>query len=171
MMTSLVEKIMGADKAIRELYTTMIEMLNQEDMDYKIEFQDKSFDFWSPLTQEEKEEMDIQKNQIVSMLLGDALDRIGDTLATKEDEENYRLTHTWINIANLQRATQKSSTISDIVSTDAYEVDEGSSKDLDYDSIYIQAQRKDLSDEEKWNVLLRGFVDKKSLAREPNSSE
>ena len=170
-MNSLVEKIMNADKAIRELYVTMIEMLNQEDIDYKIEFQDKVWDFWLPLLKEDKECMDMQKNQIVSLLLDDALERLKDTLATKEDEDNYRLMYTWINIANLQRATQKIDRISTIVSTEAYSVDESTSKDLDYESIYIQAQRKDLSDEEKWDVLLRGIMAQKSIQEPSNKSE
>lgn len=171
MMNSLVEKIMNVDKAVRDLYTTMLEMLNQDDMDYKIEFQDKTFDFWGPLTLEEKEEMDLQKNLVVSILLSDALERLKDTLATPEDEESNRLRNTWINIANLQRATQKIDRTSTIVSNEAYSVDEGTSKPLDYESIYIQAQRKDLSDEDKWNILLGSFVDKESLAEQSDKSE
>lgn len=170
-MTSLVEKIMNVDKSVRELYDTLIETLNQDDMDYKIEFQDKVFDFSHPLNQEEKAYMDAQRHVISLMLLNDAFERLTDTLATKEDEENYRLTYTWINIANLQRSTKKTYTQSIISSEAPYVVDEGTSKDLDYDSIYIQAQRKDLSDEDKWNILLHGFVDKKSMAEESNNSE
>lgn len=174
-MTSLVEKIMDADKAIRELYVAMIEMLNQEDMDYKIEFNGCTYDFWNPLTREEKEEMDRDKKEICQNLIDDAMVKLSHTLINDCGDsshcKDHPLTYVWVNIANLQRATKTVDTISTIVSNEAYEVDEGTSKDLDYDSIYIQAQRKDLSDEEKWNVLLRGFVDKKSLARESDNSE
>jgi hypothetical protein len=171
-MNSLVEKIMNVDKAVRELYASMIEMLNQEDMDYKIEFQDKVFDFWAPLTQEEKYEMDRNKHNATTALLKDALEKLINT--SYAETSNIRsgptleglLTFVWINIANLQRATKKQDQVSTIVSTESYSVDEGSSKDLDYDSIYIQAQRKDLSDEEKWDILLRSFVDKKPVVSE-----
>lgn len=162
---------MNVDRSVRELYTSMLEMLNQDDMDYRIEFQDKVYDFFLPIIKEDKECMDAQKNQVVSLLLSDALERLKDTLATKEDEENYRLVYTWVNIANLQRATQKSDRISTIVSNEPYSVDEGTSKPLDYESIYVQAQRKDLSDEEKWNILLGNIVHKESMAEESNKSE
>ncbi len=168
-MTSLVEKIMNADKAIRELYASMLEIFNQEDMDYKIEFQDKCFDFWAPLTQEEKEEMDERKEEITLALMKDAFEKLSVVVSSDPEDDDLRFT--WINIANLQRSTKKSSTQSIISSEAPYIVDEGTSKELDYDSIYIQAQRKDLSDEEKWNILLSNFVDKKSLAEQSDISQ
>ena len=165
-MTSLVEKIMNVDKAVRELYLTMIEVLNQDDMDYMIEFQDEVWDFWQPLTLEEKDEMDGKKGQVCLVLLQDAMERLGDTLGTEEGDDNHRLSYTWINIANLQRATRKQDRVSTITSDESYEVDEGTSKPLDLESIYLQAQRKDLSDEEKWSLLLGNVVVEKLISKE-----
>ncbi len=166
-MNSLVEKIMNVDKSVRELYGTMIEMLNQDDMDYKIEFRNRVWDFSFPLSREEKDLFEEGKREVTSILLEDAFDRMMDTITFSEGTEESRLRYVWINIANLQRATQKGQVISTIVSSESYSVDEGSSKDLDYESIYIQAQRKDLSDEEKWNILLHDFVDKEPMVQEP----
>lgn len=167
-MTSLVEKVMNADKAVRDLYATMIEMLNQDDMDYMIEFQGEVWDFYMPLTQEEKDEMDERKSEVSLILLQDALQRLSDALPDQEHEDEYRyhFTSIWINIANLQRFSSKQDRISAITSEQPYEVDEGTSKPLDLESIYLQAQRKDLSDEEKWSLLLGNVVDKQSVSKE-----
>jgi hypothetical protein len=150
--------IMDTDYTIRMLYNEVIKQLNQEDMDYLIEFKDKVYDFNPPMTKEEKFEIDTQKHEIAATLISDALERIGATLLSCVDKDNpetwkeYR--RVWGNLANLQRATKKEYSISTISSAEPYEVDEGTSKDLDYDSVYVQAQRKDLSDEQKWNLLL-----------------
>lgn len=145
---------MNVDNAVRELYAEMMLMLNQEDMDYRIEFQGNVFDFNKPLDMIEKANSDDQKHQVTTIFLDDALDKLVALLGNSNPEEDYELRHTWINIANLQRSTEKCDTVSEIVSQEYDVVDESTSKELDYNSIYIQAQRKDLSDDDKWNLLL-----------------
>lgn len=162
-MNSLVEKIMNADKAMNELYDAVLGMFNQDDMDYKIEFKGITFDFCKPLTQDDKYHSDAQKHTIASLLLEDSFDRIVDMFGSKGVSESSLLRYKWINIANLQRAVTTREIESTIVSEVPYEVDEETSKPLDYDSIYVQAQRKDLSDEDKWSILLRGMLDKESI--------
>ncbi len=162
-MNSLVEKIMNADKAINELYDAVLGMFNQDDLDYKIEFKGITFDFCKPLTQDDKYHSDAQKHTITSLLLEDSFDRIVDMFGSQVDSESSLLRYKWINIANLQRATTKKEREDSIVSEEPYLVDEDTSKPLDYNSIYVQAQRKDLSDEDKWSILLRGMLDKESI--------
>ncbi len=168
--SDFIDSIMHADRAIRELYKQVIAQLNQQDTDYIIEFKGKTYDFCKPLNADEKLEGDIQKHQVAQAFIADALEKISKALFACVDENNpetwkeYR--RVWFNLARLQRETPREESESVIESAQPYEVDEGTSKDLDYESVYVQAQRKDLSDEEKWNLLLNNFVDKKQRSEE-----
>ena len=167
MKNDFIDSIMRTDKAIRELYNQVISQLNQPDTDYIIEFKGKTYDFCKPLDKYEKIESDIKKHKVAQLFIADALNKISKALFACVDENNpqeYR--RVWFNIARLQRETPRAESESVITSPQPYEVDEGTSKDLDYESIYVQAQRKDLSDEEKWNLLLNNFVDKKQGRKE-----
>ena len=165
MKKDFIDSIMNADKAIRELYKQIIAQLNQEDTDYIIEFKGKMYDFCKPLDKQEKKHMDEQKRRITQLFWKDAFNKLMqhiDRYVSEEDENTWKeYKRVWFNIARLKRETPREESESIITSAHPYAVDEGTSKDLDYESVYVQAQRKDLSDEEKWNLLLNHFVDKK----------
>ena len=121
---NLVEKIMNVDRAVRELYDEMIAHLNQDDMDYDIEFQGEKFSFHNPVDADDKAVMDTHKHEASVLLLRDALERLCTIVG--QDETANDLRNTWINIANLQRSTMRETIVSEVVSEE-YAVDEGTS--------------------------------------------
>ena len=169
MKITLPKLIMAADKAIRELYQEIINQLSQDDTDYSIEFMGQTFDFCTPLDRDEKEKMEAAKKVLAKLFFKDAFEKLLDHIDMHVSQEDQQTWHeyrrTWFNIVRLQREVPRS-TIENINQSCAYEVDESKSKALDYESIYIQAQRKDLTDEEKWNILLHNLTVQESNNRE-----
>jgi hypothetical protein len=101
--------------------------------------------------------MDAAKRILSKLFWKDAFEKLLshiDKHVSPQDRETWsEYRRVWFNVLQLQREAPRV-TKETIDSSAPYEVDESSSKDLDYDSIYVQAQRKDLSDEDKWNILL-----------------
>lgn len=148
------DHIMAVDDHIRELYTIMIELLNQPDLDYKIEFPDETFDFFPPMTQEEKDEMDIQKSRVVLLLMQNALIDTITSLRTGTVPTDREYRRIWGTIASFQREYSKESTTSTI-SSSPYEIEDiSTSKDLNYDSIYVKAQNRSLTDDDVIRLFL-----------------
>lgn len=163
-MTDYIKALMQADESIRRLFVAMVDMLNAPDTDYTIEFKNKKFDFCKPFTKEDKKELDIQKHYVAYLLLYDAFSRLGKQLKKPNrvpKSDDFRTI--WFNVANMHRYTSRDATTDTVVSDVAYEVDEDTSKALDLESIYVKVQRKDLSDEDKWNLLLGNIGDKESM--------
>lgn len=143
----------NARESASDLYDLIIDQLGLLDTGFIVEFMGKSFDFSLPITEQEKVENDKMKHKLAVMLMKDAYKKL------MKDIDKKRSSGNWIaNVARFNRTTPQEESTSQIVSGESYEIDEGSSKDLDYDSIYIKAQRKGLSDEEKWNILLADVV-------------
>jgi hypothetical protein len=174
MKTNFLTKIDNVDSAVRDLFKSMIDILSRDDIDYSIYFRGRNFDFYPPSTPQEKVRMDALKKKICVLFLNDVFKKLVRSLVRKdvvdEDGDVYQNVYNevWANILNMNYYGDKAYTTSTVISEEEYEVDEGTSKDLDYDSIYVKLQKKGLSDEEKWSLLLNDIMDKISLGDKGN---
>ena len=156
-MNEFLESIHKADEALNNLRDQIIKQFNVIDTGYEITFKGKTYDFYSPITQEEKKKLDKEKKEITKILLRDAFRKF---LLNKD------MRTVWFNISLLQRMTRCEFTTATIVSEEYEAPDEGTSRPLNTESIYAQLERKDLSDEEKWYLILGNFEDKGRETRE-----
>jgi len=157
-MKDILKCIRNTDEALRDLYSAIIDELTNPDTEYTIDFKGQFFDLSNPFTPEEKDVRKKESHRVAHMFLSDAFSKFLADIpaydARPETERCASMRKTWFNISIIPRATPRKYATSEITSAAAYEVDEGTSKPLDLESIYLQAQRKDLSDEEKWSILL-----------------
>jgi hypothetical protein len=146
--------LLQSDDVLRKLVSGIEGMLSQEDVDYTITIGDHVFDLSKPVTHEEKEEYEKQKKMLIGDLLAVTFNSFIDTL--NDEPSDNRLRSIWGPLASLQVLKPKSKRVDSIVNEEVVPITE-TSKPLDMSNPFVIAQNKNLSEEEKVAILIKGI--------------
>lgn len=148
------EIIIKSDDILRKLVSAIEEMLSQEDIDYEITLGDHVFDLSKPVTREEKEEYEKQKKMLIGNLLAVTFNSFIETLHEKPSDN--RLRSIWGTLASLQVFKPKRERVDVIMNEEIIPIIE-TSKPLDMSNPFVIVQNKNLSEEEKVAIILKGI--------------
>ena len=135
---------------VSAIYTLLDKLLCRSDMSFDIQIGDEYFNFYTPLSFEEKVEQSNSRHKLIKFLIQDALNCLASTVG---DDEEYWEIEPWRNIKGLVSGADPADHQIEIIKEDVKIVDldeQGNpikAKPLNMDSIYVQWQ-----DQSKFNL-------------------
>ena len=149
------------ERIVKNLRGKLHEVLSLNHVNYEIGYEGQIYDFSNGTTKEEMEERERRINSFSRSILMNALSDIVDN-EFEEDPENLRVDgiSAWTLMLYIYKTTPKAKDVaSPIVATEIVElkkVAEGASrsKALNLNSIYVQSQRQDWTQEDQEKFIL-----------------